>query len=120
MTKNSLARQQFGPQADDKAKHGQTAIVDLHKKALLFLLLGHLLGDTEGVVEVKRPARDDSGFEVRKVSGLSTSHVVLVGRDLTPLFKKVGRSEEHKVRKSMRISFRVNRYHNRKRNEKTR
>ena len=62
---------------------GKTSVVDLGTKTRLLLLLGHVLGELEWVVQVEWNWVWDSlwsSHEVWVVAWLSTGHVVLVGR----------------------------------------
>merc|ERR1719282_1958577 len=53
--RGDASRDRVGRQEPEDTKHGKSAIVDLHQEALVLLLLGHLLGEAEGVVQVQDP-----------------------------------------------------------------
>merc|ERR1719282_1790777 len=76
--RGDASRDRISRQEPEDTKHGKSAIVDLHQEALVLLLLGHLLGEAEGVVQVQHPV--DVVAEVlegRVVARTAPPHVVL-------------------------------------------
>merc|ERR1719158_1641769 len=76
--RGDASRDRVGRQEPEDTKHGKPAIVDLHQEALVLLLLGHLLGEAEGVVQVQHPVDVVAeALEGRVVARASAPHVVL-------------------------------------------
>ena len=87
------------------AKHGKTAVVDLHLQAASLLLLGHVFAKLKRVVKVEGDRVGDSlsvriSDEVGEVTGLATSHVVLVifGGILGPELKESNHGKDLPLR----------------------
>mmetsp|Transcript_28958 Transcript_28958/g.60978 ORF Transcript_28958/g.60978 Transcript_28958/m.60978 type:complete len:246 (-) Transcript_28958:74-811(-) len=79
--------------------HCSAAVVDFSTKTRFLLLLAHVLGQFEGVVQVKRNRVWDSirsGDEVGEITRLSSPHVVLVVRcgKLAPELKEPNESKD--------------------------
>jgi hypothetical protein len=89
----------LGEEAND-AKLGKTSVVDFGSKTAGLGLLGHVLREFEGIVQVEGNGVGDSAGvrsrdEVGEVTGLATGHVMLVsvGRKLRPELKEGDGSE---------------------------
>jgi len=82
----------------ENSELSQTSVVQFCAKTTLLGLLGHVLGELERIVEVERNRVGNSlssGNEVREVTRLSSSHVMLVARGgkLGPKLKESDQSE---------------------------
>ena len=82
----------------ENSKHGSTAIVDFGTETRFLLVLAHVLGEAEGIVQVEWDRVWDSirsRGEIGEVTGLSSPHVMCVvrGGELTPEFKEANEAE---------------------------
>mmetsp|Transcript_10005 Transcript_10005/g.16761 ORF Transcript_10005/g.16761 Transcript_10005/m.16761 type:complete len:218 (-) Transcript_10005:194-847(-) len=107
----------FGKESED-SKHSKTPVVDLSYQTLGLLVFRHVLGKLERIVEVERNRVRDTfrtSEEIREITRLSSSHVVLVAtnRKLRPDLKKSDQTEDlplsiirNSVPKGRRVSLR--------------